>query len=99
MKSKHPRQPVEIVDERARFKANPIVVHLFRRPDVTWEMLDGLPGCTQDDHSQFRQLLGCSLTLYSEVECCRVAHLAEAELEAETLRDRADSAVVLQGKQ
>ncbi len=96
MKPKHPRQPVEIVDERARFKANPIIQYLFRRPDVTWEMLESFPGCTQDDHSQLRQLLGCSLTLYSEVECCDDAHLAAAELEAEGLRDQADASEILQ---
>lgn len=100
MKPKHPRQPVEIVDDRARFMGNPIVQYLFRMyPAVTLEVLDNLHGCTSDDHSQFRQLLGCSLTLYSELECCDDAHLASAELEAEGLHDRADSSEILQEEQ
>ncbi len=97
MTPKHPRQPVELARGGARFKGNPIVRYLLdTHPEMTLDRLETLPGCTDDDHSQFAQLLGRSLSAYSELGCCNDGHLDAAERVAEGMRDRRDSGDVLQ---
>ena len=64
----HPMQPV-VLDDRgvARFKVNPIVRFLLDFGPYDLNRIISLPGCTPDDHAQFAQLIGYSVSGFDEL--------------------------------
>lgn len=89
----HPRQPIVWVDDIIRFKENPIVRHLLNtHPDVDLNKIAVLPNVTRDDHSQFNQLIGYSVSGYGDLSCANRQHLGEADQIAEAMAKERETA-------
>lgn len=62
-KAKHPIQPIVFDDYGvARFKSNPIVEWLLESGPFDLNQIAILPGITDEDHEQFAQLIGYSVS-------------------------------------
>lgn len=67
MNDKHPMQPILLVDGIARFKQNAIVRFLLDTyPDVDMNRLACI-GFSEEDRSQFAQLIGYSVSGYGDL--------------------------------
>jgi hypothetical protein len=64
--SPHPQQPVEEVDGILRFKKNAIVRHLLDHKGIDLNQLARM-NFSAEDRQQFAQLIGYSLSGYSEL--------------------------------
>lgn len=95
MSKKHPMQPIEIyVDGIVRFKRNRIVCHLLNvasRHGVDMNELVRL-GFSKEDHSQFAQLLGYSVSGFGELPYAHKKDVAKADFEASKLYGDDDDA-------
>jgi hypothetical protein len=64
--AKNPIQPIVTVQGVARFKPNAIVNHLLEKGGIDLNML-AVMDFSQDDREQFAQLIGYSLSGFSEL--------------------------------
>lgn len=86
--TKHPPQPVELVDGVARFKANPIVRYLLdSHPSADMNTL-AIMGFSENDCWQFIQLIGQSTCAAFEHQCADDNDIAVVESAVEVLLDR-----------
>lgn len=85
MGAKHPMQPV-VMDKSgvARFKSNPIVRHLLDHGGIDLNKIAML-GFDREDHSQFAQLIGYSVSGFGDLGYCDRAVLAEADAQVDQL--------------
>ena len=77
--SKHPIQPLEMIDGVKRFKQNKILGYLFDQGCIDMNKL-AMIDFPQDDRQQFAQLIGYSLDGYSELSYGEDEVIASAEL-------------------
>ncbi len=80
---KHPMQPIILDDEGTpRFKQNPIVRFLLDAGPFDLNQLAILPGTTPDDHAQFAQLTGYSVSGFGDLSYADPETVAKADEEA-----------------
>lgn len=83
--SKHPHQPVEMVNKVARFKANPIVIYLLEsHPSVDMNELRRLD-VSDDDRWHFAQLIGYSVSGGGSLIYADMEHVEEADKAVDAL--------------
>jgi hypothetical protein len=90
--AKHPMQPLAVEDGTVRFKANKIVDWLWRSGAVDLNKLIAMYHSgmiSQEDVTQFWQLLGYSVSGYGELSFIDPAVVAWADAEAEKLLEEA----------
>lgn len=90
-KLKHPMQPVGEDDEGViRFKHNPLVRHLLDFATARGCSLNQLAliEATKDDHAQLAQLIGYSVSGFSELPYVTDAMYARAEALAQQVKPR-----------
>lgn len=77
---KHPMQPIELDQHGVmRFKENKIVRHLLDRGVIDMNQLARLP-FSQEDRSQFAQLIGYSVSGWSDLGYADPDEIAAADL-------------------
>ena len=86
-KAKHPMQPVEIVDNVARFKANVIVRFLLEWSSPRGVDMNAIAvmNFSREDREQFAQLIGYSVSGASELGYVSDKTIAIARKESERL--------------
>jgi hypothetical protein len=88
MKTKHPIQPVELDKHGViRFKQNAIVRYLLDAGPFDLNQLALMP-FSREDREQFAQLIGYSVSGFSELDYVSDKVFSEADLQAEKLRRR-----------
>lgn len=86
---KHPIQPVGWdCDGRIRFKHNAIVRFLLDMGPFDLNQIALLPNISREDHEQFAQLIGYSLSGFGELPYVSNEVYAEADLMAHELRQK-----------
>ncbi len=84
-----PHQPVEMVGDVARFKANPIVRYLLdSHPTVDMNELGRLP-VDDSDRWQFAQLIGYSVSAGGGLSYADMVHVEEADKAVDALMKEA----------
>lgn len=85
----HPRQPLVLKDGVVRFKENPLVVRLLELCEAhgicDLNKLALMRGFSDDDRSQFAQLLGTSVDGYWDLPYMKTRVAKEAGEEAKAL--------------
>ena len=89
MEQKLPRQPIHI-DKRgvARFKANPLVRYLLNEGPFDMNHLALLPNISDEEQSQFAQLIGYSVSGFGDLSYALPEIVEEADLAVELIMGR-----------